>query len=115
MEDIINRLDISSGAASQGLKLLRGLGAVRAVYFPGDRRDHFAADLELSKFATVFITEELRPRIEQALQRVRHMESLLAEMAAEESQATRRRVVRLRHRLEKDEKMLPWALRLLVR
>src|SRR6266850_333181 len=34
MDDITNRLDISLGAASQGLKLLRGLGAVKAVYSP---------------------------------------------------------------------------------
>ena len=37
MDDIMNRLDISLGAASQGLKLLRGLGAVKAVYSPRDR------------------------------------------------------------------------------
>ena len=60
-DDIMNRLEISLGAASQGLKLLRGVGAVKSVYSPRDRRDHFAADLELSKFATVFIKEELRP------------------------------------------------------
>ena len=66
MEDIMNRLHISLGAASQGLKLLRGLGAVKAVYSPGELRDHFAADLELSKFATPFIKEDLRPRIKPA-------------------------------------------------
>ena len=115
MDDIMNRLDISLGAASQGLKLLRGLGAVKAVYSPGDRRDHFAADLELSKFATVFIKEELRPRVERALERIQHMESLLAEMPAEERQATSKRLVRLRHWLEKGEKMLPWALKFLVK
>ena len=53
MDDIVNRLGISLGAASQGLKLLRGVGAVKSVYSPRDRRDHFPADLELSKFATV--------------------------------------------------------------
>jgi DNA-binding transcriptional regulator GbsR (MarR family) len=115
MDDIMNRLDISLGAASQGLKLLRGLGAVKAVYFPGNRRDHFAADLELSKFATVFIKEELRPRVERALERIQHMESLLAEMPANERQATMQRLVRLRHWLEKGEKMLPWALKFLVK
>ena len=115
MDDITNRLDISLGAASQGLKLLRGLGAVKAVYSPGDRRDIFAADLELSKFATVFIKEELRPRVERALERIQHMESLLAEMPAEERQATSQHLVRLRHWLEKGEKMLPWALKFLVR
>jgi HTH-type transcriptional regulator, glycine betaine synthesis regulator len=115
MDDIMNRLDISLGAASQGLKLLRGLGAVKAVYSPGDRRDHFAADLELSKFATVFIKEELRPRVERALERLQHMESLLAEMPAEERQATSQRLIRLRHWLEKGERMLPWALKFLVK
>ena len=115
MDDIVNRLHISMGAASQGLKLLRGLGAVKSVYSPGDRRDHFAADLELSKFAAVFIKEELRPRVERALERIHYMESLLAEMPADERQATRQRLARLRHWLEKGEKMLPWALKFLVK
>ena len=115
MDDIMNRLDISLGAASQGLKLLRSVGAVKSVYSPRDRRDHFAADLELSKFATVFIKEELRPRVERALQRIQYMESLLADMQAEERQATRQRLLRLRHWLEKGEKMLPWVLKFLVK
>jgi HTH-type transcriptional regulator, glycine betaine synthesis regulator len=115
MDDIVERLDISLGAASQGLKLLRDVGAVRTVYSPGVRKDHFAADLELSKFATVFIKEELRPRIERALQRLAYMESLLAGMPAGERQVTKERLDRLKHWLEKGERMLPWALRFLVK
>jgi HTH-type transcriptional regulator, glycine betaine synthesis regulator len=115
MDEIANRLDISLGAASQGLKLLRGLGAVKAVYSPGARRDHFAADLELSRFAGVFIREELRPRLERALERIGHMELLLAQMPPAERELTRQRLSRLRHWLEKGEKMLPWALKFLVR
>jgi HTH-type transcriptional regulator, glycine betaine synthesis regulator len=115
MEEVMTRLNLSLGAASQGLKLLRSVGAVKAVYSPGDRRDHFAADLELSKFATVFIKEELQPRIERALQRIQNMEALLAEMPATERQLTRQRLDRLRHWLQKGERMLPWALRFLVR
>ena len=69
----------------------------------------------MSKFATVFIKEELRPRVERALERIQYMDSLLAEMPAEERQATRQRLVRLRHWLEKGEKMLPWALKFLVK
>ncbi|MBJ7259883.1 MAG: hypothetical protein JHD33_10130, partial [Chthoniobacterales bacterium] len=53
MDAIMKRLGISLGAASQGLKLLRSFGAVRVVYERGDRRDHYVADLELSRFATV--------------------------------------------------------------
>jgi DNA-binding transcriptional regulator GbsR (MarR family) len=115
MDDIVNRLDISVGAASQGLKLLRGLGAVKAVYSPGDRRDHFAADLELSQFATVFIKEELRPRVQRGLERIEYMESLLTQMPVAERSATMQRLARLRHWLEKGEQMLPWALKFLVK
>jgi HTH-type transcriptional regulator, glycine betaine synthesis regulator len=115
MEEIMKRLNLSLGAASQGLKLLRGVGAVKAVYSPGDRRDHFAADLELSKFATVFIKEELRPRVERALKRIEHMESLIAQLPTTELQAAKGRLDRLRHWLEKGEKMLPWLLRFLVK
>jgi len=66
MDDIMDRLGISLGAASQGLKLLRSFGAVRVVYERGERRDHYVADLELSRFATVFIKEELQPRMDMA-------------------------------------------------
>ena len=71
MDEITNRLGISLGAASQGLKFLRRVGAVKAVYSPGTRRDHFSADLELSKFATVFIKDEIRPHVERARARIR--------------------------------------------
>jgi DNA-binding transcriptional regulator GbsR (MarR family) len=115
MDDIVDRLDISLGAASQGLKLLRGVGAVKAVYYPGARKDHFAADLELSKFATVFIKEELGPRIERALERIQHMELLLTEMPIAEREVTKQRLDRLKHWLEKGERMLPWAMKFLLK
>ena len=38
MDQIVSRLGISLGSASQGLKTLRSLKAVRTNYVPGDRR-----------------------------------------------------------------------------
>lgn len=114
-EEIIQRLGISTGAASQGLKLLRGLGAVKAVYSPGDRRDHFVADLELSKFATVFIDDELKPRMERAMERVRRMEALLPKIDPSEREATELRIARLRHWLDKGQKILPLISHFLIR
>jgi HTH-type transcriptional regulator, glycine betaine synthesis regulator len=115
MEDITDRLGISLGAASQGLKVLRGVGAVKTVYTPGDRRDHFVADLELSKFATAFIKEELQPRLDRALERIDTMETLAGGMAPRERRAAKERLERLKHWLERGEKMLPWILRFLVK
>ena len=111
MDEIMGRLDISLGAASQGLKLLRSFGAVRVVYERGDRRDHYVADLELSRFATAFIKEELQPRMEVAAQRIKRMEEALAGLSAKERRATRERIERLKHWLEKGRKILPWLIR----
>lgn len=115
MEEVVERLGISLGAASQGLKVLRGVGAVKTVYMPSDRRDHFVADLELSKFATAFIKEELQPRLDRALERIDAMEAMAAGMVPKERRATRERLERLKHWLERGEKMLPWILRFLVK
>jgi DNA-binding transcriptional regulator GbsR (MarR family) len=115
MDTIIDRLDISLGAASQGLKLLRNLGAVKAVYSPGDRRDHYVADLELSKFATVFIKEELMPRIDRGMERIRRMEEILPTLSPGDRRATEARIERLRHWLDKGQKMLPWIMKFLLK
>jgi DNA-binding transcriptional regulator GbsR (MarR family) len=115
MDEIVSRLGISLGAASQGLKVLRGVGAAKAVCPPGARKDHFAADLELSRFATVFIKKDLRPRFESALERIKHLETLLPMMAAEDREMTSQRLNRLRHWIEKGARILPWTLRYLIR
>ena len=114
MEDLMGRLQISLGAASQGLKLLRSVGAVKVVYAPGERRDHYVADLELSKFATSFIKEEMKPRLERALQRVERMESLAKDLDPKERRTAFERIDRLKHWMERGQKMMPWILKFLV-
>lgn len=111
MDEIMGRLSISLGAASQGLKLLRSFGAVRVAYMPGDRRDHYVADLELSKFATAFIKDELQPRMETARARVERMEAALSDLPAGERKATAERIDRLKHWLDKGQQILPWIIR----
>lgn len=115
MEAMMNRLNISLGAASQGLKLLRSFGAVKVTYQPGDRRDYYVADLQLSNFVTGFIKDELQPRMERSLQRIERMERLMEDMEPRERKLTREKIDRLKHWLEKGQTMLPWILRFLVR
>jgi HTH-type transcriptional regulator, glycine betaine synthesis regulator len=114
METLIERLNMSKGAASQGLKLLRSFGAIRVVYVPADRRDHYLADFELSRFATNFIKEELQPHFDRAAGRLERMEKFLATLPDEDREATRLRLERLRHWQEKGQEMLPWILKFLV-
>lgn len=115
MDDIMERLGISLGAASQGLKVLRSVGAVKLVPVPGDRRDHYVADLELSKFATAFIRDELKPRLDRALERIETMEALATELDPADQATAEERLGRLKHWLERGDAMLPWLLKFLVK
>ena len=113
-EQITERLQISVGAASQGLKLLRSFGAVRSIYIPRDRRDHFSADLDLITLASAFINEELNPRLESATKRIKRMESLAKDLGGAEREAVFKRIERLRYWMDRGRKMIPWGMKFLV-
>jgi len=70
MFDIVDRLSISKGSASQGLKMLRTLGAVREVDYLDDRKTYFIADVELKKIVGVFIREEIRPHLQSGKEKL---------------------------------------------
>jgi len=73
LDYIRTKLNLSSGSASQGLRLLRTLGAVQATYVPGDRRDHYLAETGLRKITTGFLREKVVPDLvlhEEQLQRL---------------------------------------------
>jgi HTH-type transcriptional regulator, glycine betaine synthesis regulator len=70
MDELIARLDMSKGGASQGLKYLCGLGAVKTVYVPGKRRMHFEAVAELRNLATRFVREQLLMHLDMGLDRL---------------------------------------------
>jgi len=71
MFDIVDRLGISKGSASQGLKMLRTLGAVREVDYLDDRKTYFIADVELKKIVGGFIREEIRPHLKSGNQKLK--------------------------------------------
>jgi len=77
IDDLVDRLRISKGSASQGLKTLRQIGAVKVTYVPGDRRDHYVAETELKRLALGFINGQMVPHLETAearLVRLRELE-----------------------------------------
>ena len=69
MDALIERLDMSKGSASQGLKYLQDLGAVRTVYVAADRRTHYEVVAELRKLAGRFLNQQIQTHFEKI---VRH-------------------------------------------
>jgi DNA-binding transcriptional regulator GbsR (MarR family) len=77
LDYIRSKLNLSSGSASQGLRLLRTLGAVQATYVPGDRRDHFLAETGLRKITSGFLREKVVPDLMVHEEQLQRLSSLL--------------------------------------
>ena len=77
MPDLVKQLGISKGSASQGLKMLRTLGAVREFEYEDDRKTYFEADVELKKLVGGFIREEIRPHLNSGQEKLKQLEEEL--------------------------------------
>lgn len=106
-DDILSRLQISKGSTSQGLKFLRSLGAVKAVYTAGSRRDHFVAETELKKLVGGFIREELTPHLESGADRVENLQAMLDPETQGEGTFLGDRVRKLGNWHSRSGKLLP--------
>lgn len=80
MDEIIVRTGISKGSASQGLALLKSLGAVTSHHLDGDRREHFLADLNVSRIVTHFFENRVKARLANSEKRVERMLRLAREL-----------------------------------
>lgn len=77
MDQIVLKLGMSLGSASQGLKTLRSLKAVRTSYVAGERKDHYQAETEFRRLFSNFLKEEILPHMESASERIKRMETVL--------------------------------------
>ncbi len=62
-ESVQQALQLSKGGTSQGLKLLRDLGAVKVTYIPGDRRDYYTAETHLRNLVSGLILHRIEPAL----------------------------------------------------
>ena len=74
----------SIGSASQGLRTLRSLKAVRTAYVAGDRRDHYFAETEFRRLFSNFIKDEIMPHLDSAKDRIGRMEKTLPNQSSAE-------------------------------
>ena len=71
--DIEARLDLSAGSISQGLRVLREVGALKAVRGEHDRRESFTPDLELRKLVEHWMSERLQGQLKSGRGRLQQM------------------------------------------
>ena len=113
MDLISSRLNISIGSASQGLKTLRALKAVRTTYIPGDRRDHYSAESEFRRLFSTFLKDEIMPHLESAEDRIRKMDDEIASLQVEDKDFFNIRIEKLKRLTKASKRLLPLLAKLL--
>ena len=78
MEEIAQRLDISQGSISQGLRQLEAFGAVVKEKNNGSRQALYTAKLEMKLLISGFLKERVIPRLESTEARVQALRASLS-------------------------------------
>lgn len=73
LDEVVERLEISKGSASQGIRFLRSINALNSVYLPGDRRDHFTPETSLRLIAEGFLKERIIPQLNDGTHRLKEI------------------------------------------
>ncbi len=115
-QQIVDQLDLSKGSVSQGLKSLRGVGAVRKIYVAGDRRDYFEPETELRNLVAGLLRDRIHPHLElgkQRLERVRLDVAAGEDLDDEEREMLRARVAKLESWRKQGAVILPLLAKVL--
>ena len=108
LDDLVSRLGISKGSASQGLRTLKELGAVKETSVDGNRRTYYQAGVELKPLVGGFVREQLRPHLESGQLKVgRLVEAVGEEEDPEKREFYDERVARLEVWMRRGRQVLP--------
>lgn len=113
-EDVVERLGLSKGSASQGLRFLQRINAVRTDYRVGDRRTYYSAEVSLRQLFAGLLDETVLPHLRESREALPGLEALVAETPDPARRAVLKdRVGRLRNWTTQTNRFLPLFLRLI--
>lgn len=110
LDDLVQRLNISKGSASQGLRMLKSLGAVREADGNGgaERRTYYEPAVELKRLVGGFIREQVRPHLESGKLKISRLAATAREVDdPEHRKFLNDRVERLEQWMRSGGKVLP--------
>jgi DNA-binding transcriptional regulator GbsR (MarR family) len=113
MDDLIDRLQLSKGSASQGLKFLRNMGAVRMVYVAGERRVHYEAVAELRILAIRFLRDQIVPHFDNGQARLERIAEMVRHLPSGQRARINGRVKMLQSWGRNGKRFLPLVMRIL--
>jgi len=85
LDDLVERLGMSKGSASQGLKFLRNLGAIHKE--ERDRKSYYTPELNLKSLVGGFIREEIVPHLASGQEKLKDIKTVFEKEQDEETEA----------------------------
>lgn len=107
--DIEARLDISKGSVSQGLRVLREVGAVKEVSSDIDKSELFEPDLELRRLVGRFLEKRLAKQLATGGTKLQQLSKSVPKGHNGEAAVLRERVKQLQNWNDKARALLPIA------
>lgn len=108
LDDLVVSLSISKGSASQGLRLLKTLGAIRETEGHSDRRTYYEPAIDLKRLVGGFIKEQIRPHLDSGQVKLLSIsQTLPAGISSEKIHFYEDRVRRLNSWMSRGRKVLP--------
>ena len=112
-DEFLERLNLSKGSASQGVRYLVDLGAARTVYVAGDRRVHYEAVAELRNLASRFLRQQVFSYFEDSGERLERIEVEAKKLSGPEREQSLARLKLLKSWQRNGRKVLPLILAIL--
>jgi len=101
------RLDISKGSISQGIRVLREIGALKEVSTPADRVELFAPDMEMRRLIRRFLDQRLQKQLDSGKARLAGLKRALPNLEKPEADALYSRFNQLQAWHEKARALMP--------
>jgi HTH-type transcriptional regulator, glycine betaine synthesis regulator len=113
MDEMIQRLGISKGSASQGLSFLRKAGAIRVLHLPGRRAACHEAVAELRHLAAGFLQDQILPQVEDSQSRLDQIAGMVAKLPAKERAQASRKITMLQSWGKQTRQFLPMVVEMM--
>lgn len=114
LDDYVERLEISKGSASQGLKFLQHMGAIKPVYLAGERRTLYEPETSLRRILIGILNENILPHLQQSGDAVERLREQLKDVEDDAERAVlEERLKNLEGWGKKGRMLLPLAERVL--
>lgn len=116
LDDLVLRLKISKGSASQGLRMLKSLGAVRESEVIGttERRTYYEPAVELKRLVGGFIREQVRPHLESGKSKIKRLSETATDIEdPEQRKFVSERLDRLDNWMRSGGRVLPLLQKIL--